>query len=181
MNARLALVAHVRSSCIGCVVRRSQVPSAGLAPLQGAGAGVVPVWPGSPTRAAAAVVARPRGRFVAVGFGWCTYSAKRSWLTVSLDAANALRARDRLDPGPRPARAAAADADADADDRAEVRRRDRARIEADGGSVAVLYRTNSQGRAMEAAFKDEKLPYKIAGGESFYGAARSSTRCHASA
>ena len=44
----------------------------------------------------------------------------------------------------------------------------RARIDADGGSVAVLYRTNAQGRAMEAAFKDEQLPYKVAGGESFY-------------
>ncbi|MCY4123425.1 MAG: ATP-binding domain-containing protein [Acidobacteria bacterium] len=44
----------------------------------------------------------------------------------------------------------------------------RARIDTDGGSVAVLYRTNAQSRAMEAAFKDEKLPYKIVGGESFY-------------
>ncbi len=42
------------------------------------------------------------------------------------------------------------------------------RIQRDGGSVAVLYRTNAQARPMEASFKREKIPYRIAGGESFY-------------
>ena len=42
------------------------------------------------------------------------------------------------------------------------------RYENDNGSVAVLYRTNAQSRAMESAFKNASIPYKIAGGESFY-------------
>ena len=37
-----------------------------------------------------------------------------------------------------------------------------------GESVAVLYRTNAQARAMEDHFKRENVPYEIAGGESFY-------------
>ena len=42
------------------------------------------------------------------------------------------------------------------------------RYRTDNGSVAVLYRTNAQARAMESAFKSARIPYKIAGGESFY-------------
>ena len=38
----------------------------------------------------------------------------------------------------------------------------------DNGSVAVLYRTNAQSRPLESALKNAGIPYKIAGGESFY-------------
>ena len=53
----------------------------------------------------------------------------------------------------------------------------RARIDADRGSVAVLYRTNAQARAMQAAFKDEELPYRIAAGESFYESPHATPTC----
>ena len=46
--------------------------------------------------------------------------------------------------------------------------RARARILHDGGTVAVLYRTNAQSRALESAFKHAGIPYRLASGESFY-------------
>ncbi len=48
---------------------------------------------------------------------------------------------------------------------AEIARRRQA---AGGGPVAVLYRTNAQACAMESAFRNASVPYRIAGGESFY-------------
>ena len=38
----------------------------------------------------------------------------------------------------------------------------------ENGTVAVLYRTNAQARAMEDQFKRAEVPYEIAGGQSFY-------------
>ena len=38
----------------------------------------------------------------------------------------------------------------------------------DGGTVAVLYRTNARSRALESAFKHAGIPYRLASGESFY-------------
>ena len=42
------------------------------------------------------------------------------------------------------------------------------RIARDDGTVAVLYRTNAQSRAFESGFKQEGIPYRITGGQSFY-------------
>ena len=36
------------------------------------------------------------------------------------------------------------------------------------GSTAVLHRTNAESRALEDQFKRAEVPYRIAGGESFY-------------
>ena len=86
-----------------------------------------------------------------------------------LDAATALIAPNRLrcaNPPGRPVTVhRVADAAAEA---AYAVERAHARILRDGGTVAVLYRTNAQSRALESAFKHAGIPYRLASGESFY-------------
>ena len=88
---------------------------------------------------------------------------------AALIAANRLRLQRRLrcaNPPGRPVTAhRVADAAAEA---AYAVERARARILRDGGTVAVLYRTNAQSRALESAFKHAGIPYRLASGESFY-------------
>jgi DNA helicase-2/ATP-dependent DNA helicase PcrA len=45
---------------------------------------------------------------------------------------------------------------------------DRANFHVDNKSFAILYRTNSQSRAMEEALRKINIPYRIYGGQSFY-------------
>ena len=92
-----------------------------------------------------------------------------------LEAATAMirHNADRLDHGLQPANPpgpplATHDATDATDEAAFAVDRALRRIQRDNGSVAVLYRTNAQSRAFETAFKHAGIPYRIAGGQSFY-------------
>ncbi|MGB3829812.1 MAG: ATP-dependent DNA helicase UvrD2, partial [Ornithinimicrobium sp.] len=90
-----------------------------------------------------------------------------------IDVANAVlpldtaRLRSQQDSGPRPELTTYPDDEAEAHGVAQAIR-DRVRQGAAPGSMAVLFRTNAQSQALEAALSQLDVPYLVRGGERFF-------------